>query len=365
MATQKSTKTQPVSRHLLVTALYLSLIVLISGCYASAKEKEKDKSPIAAAAAPQATPVDGTVIKPASLKEELEITGSLAANQQVDIVSELTRKIVRVNVKEGSFVQKGQLLFELDNADLLAQLEKLRQQEKLASLNEERLRDLIAHEAVVQQDYDQAFTNLKVLQAQVAELQVTIGKTRIKAPFSGQAGIVHVYPGAVVSVNTILTNIEDNSIVKLDFQVPEKYAQVINSGSEQKFTVASDTKQYTAKVIARESRLDQNTRTLLVRAVSANPGRVLLPGQSARLHLALHSSANALMVSSQALIPSSQGYSVYTVKNNIVQLSPVEIGQRGAYTVEVLHGLNNGDTVVTSNLLRLMPGAAVQFVTVK
>jgi len=364
MSTQKLTKHQPISRKYLVIALYLSLVVLISGCYASAKENDKEKSP-AAPVAVQATPVDGVIIKPATLKEELEITGSLAANQQVDIVSELTRKIVRVNVREGASVQAGQLLFELDNADLQAQLQKLRQQEKLAALNEERLRDLIAHEAVVQQDYDQAFTNLKVLQAQVAELQVTISKTHIKAPFGGQVGIVHVYPGAVVSVNTILTNIQDNSVVKLDFQVPEKYAHIITAGSEQRFTVSSDTKQYTAKVIARESSLDQNTRTLLVRAVSANPGRSLLPGQSARLHLALHSSADALMVSSQALMPSSQGYSVYTVKNNIVKLSPIEIGQRSPYAVEVLHGLNNGDTVVTSNLLRLIPGASVQFVTLK
>jgi membrane fusion protein, multidrug efflux system len=367
MSTNTFTK-QPIpasKQYLAVTlaaALFFFMMSLLTGCYASAKEKEK--TPVAPVAV-QATPVDGAIIKPASLKEELEITGSLAANQQVDIVSELTRKITRVNVREGAYVQQGQLLFELDNADLQAQLEKLHQQEKLAMLNEERLRDLIAHEAVVQQDYDQAFTNLKVLQAQVAELQVTISKTRIKAPFSGQIGIVHVYPGAVVSVNTILTNLEDNSVVKLDFQVPEKYAQTITTGSEQKFTVASDTKQYSAKVIAREARLDQNTRTLLVRAISANPGRALLPGQSARLHLALHSSADALMVSSQALMPSSQGYNVYTVKNNIVQLSPVEIGQRGPYTVEVLHGLNNGDTVVTSNLLRLMPGAAVQFVTLK
>lgn len=343
----------------LATALFVFMVTL-SGCYASAKEKEKKNPPPAAA---QATPVDATIIKPAALKEELEITGSIAANQQVDIVSELTRKIVRVNVKEGSLVQQGQLLFELDNADLVAQLEKLKQQEKLAILNEERLRDLVSHEAVVQQDYDQAFTNLKVLQAQVAELQVTISKTRIKAPFSGQVGIVRAYTGAVVSVNTILTNLEDYSKVKIDFQVPEKYAQVIVPGSEQKFTVASDSKQYNATVIAREARLDQNTRTLLVRAVSANPGHILLPGQSARLHLALHSSADALMVSSQALIPSSQGYSVYTVKDNRVQLSPVETGQRGPNTVEILHGLQNGDTVVTSNLLRLVPGAAVQFVT--
>ena len=147
--------------------------------------------------------------------------------------------------------------------------------------------------------------------------------------------------------------------------MPEKYAQIITTGSLQKFTVASDTKQYSAKVIAREAGVDQNTRTLLVRAVSLNPGRILLAGQSASLQLSLHSSADALMVSSQALIPSSQGYSVYTVKNNQVQLAPIEIGQRGPYTVEVLHGLNKGDTVVTSNLLRLMPGAAVQFATLK
>lgn len=368
MATPTLTYSQvPASKQylaiLLSAALFFFMLTLLTGCYASAKDN--DKTTAAAPVAVQATPVDGNIIKPASLKEELEITGSIAANQQVDIVSELTRKIVRVNVREGAIVQNGQLLFELDNADLQAQLEKLRQQEKLAVLNEERLRDLIAHEAVVQQDYDQAFTNLKVLQAQIAELLVTIGKTRIRAPFGGQVGIVHVYPGAVVSVNTVLTNIQDNSVVKLDFQVPEKYAHVIAAGSEQKFTVASDTNQYTAKVTAREASLDQNTRTLQVRAVSANPGRLLLPGQSARLHLALHSTADALMVSSQALMPSSKGYNVYTVKNNHVQLSPVEIGQRGPYTVEVLHGLNNGDTVITSNLLRLVPGSAVQFVTLK
>jgi membrane fusion protein (multidrug efflux system) len=361
MSTQSLTK-NPFARPFMAFVPYLFMLAVIAGCYAQGKEKDKSS---AGAPAAQAIPVDGNIVKPAVLKEELEITGSLAANQQVDIVSELTRKIVRVNVKEGAYVQSGQLLFELDNADLFAQLEKLRQQEKLASLNEERLRDLIQHEAVVQQDYDQAFTNLKVLQAQIAELQVTISKTRIKAPFSGQVGIVHVYPGAIVSVNTILANIQDNSIIKLDFQVPEKYAHIITVGSEQPFTVASDAKQYTAKVVARESKLDQDTRTLLVRAISQNPGRVLLPGQSARLQLALHSSNDALMVSSQALIPSSQGYSVYIVKNNQVQLSPVEIGQRGASVVEVLHGVNNGDTVVTSNLLRLTPGAGVQFVTLK
>ena len=346
----------------LFLALSLVMMTFLSGCYARAKDSKDTKTPSAVV---NATPVDGTIIKPAALKEELEITGSLMANQQVDIVSELTRKIIRVNVKEGAVVKAGQILFEMDNADLLAQLDRLRQQEKLALLNEERMRDLIHHEAVVQQDYDQAFTNLKVLQAQIAELKVAISKTLIRAPFGGQIGIVPVYPGAVVSVNTILASLQDNSVVKIDFSIPEKYAQVITEGSEQSFTVASDAKQYKAKVIARESRLDQNTRTLMVRAVSPNPGRTLLPGQSARLHLTLHSSDDALMVSSQALIPSSQGYNVYVIKSNRVQLAPVELGQRGPSSVEVVHGLNKGDTVVTSNLLRLIPGMDVQLITLK
>jgi membrane fusion protein (multidrug efflux system) len=347
---------------ILPVLVYFS-ILFISGCLARADNKTTVTTPIAART--PGVPVDGYIVKPAILKDEIEITGTLAANQEVDIVSELPRKIIRINVKDGATVQAGQLLFEMDNADLLAELGKLQEQEKLARLNEERLRDLIKHEAVVQQDYDQSFTNLKVLQGQIAELQVTLGKTRIKAPFAGQIGIIHVSSGAVVSANTVLTHLQDISQVKLDFHVPEKYAQTITTGSEQKFTVASDSKLYNARIVARESGVDQNTRTLLVRAVTQNPGRVLLAGQSARIHLSLHSSAEALTVFSQALIPSSQGYSVYTVSNNQVRITPISIGQRGAYSVEVLHGLNKGDTVVISNLLRLTPGAEVHFVSLK
>lgn len=350
------------AKRLLTLSLFIiGSSILLAACSSQAKEPNHNAINIV----PQATPVDGNIISPSVLTDILEVTGTLVANQQVDIASELTRKIVSVNVKEGSLVKKGTLLFQLDDADLRAQLEKLQQQEKLAALNEERLRDLIKHEAVVQQDYDQAFTNLKVLQAQILELKVTIDKTRIRAPFDGQIGIIHAYPGAIVSTNTLLTNIQDNSSVKVEFNVPEKYTNIIAPGSLQKFTVASDSKQYTAKVVARESKLDQNTRTLLVRAVADNSGRTLMAGQSARLNLSLHSSNNALLVSSQALMPSSQGYNVYVAREGKAQIVPVEIGQRNPSNVEVLKGLQAGDTVITSNLLRLMPGAAIRFVTVK
>jgi membrane fusion protein, multidrug efflux system len=311
------------------------------------------------------TPVDGVIVQPAEVSEEFEVTGTLVANQQVDIVSELTRKVVRVNVKEGSKVKEGTLLFQLDDADLQAQLERYHQQEKLALLNEERLKDLIANEAIAQQDYDQAATNLKVLQAQIRELQVTIDKTKIRAPFDGQIGIINVHPGTIVSVNTILTDIEDNSLIKVDFTVPEKYTNVISPGSVHSFTIASDDKQYQTKVIARAASLSANTRTLLVRAQTPNADGRLLPGQSARLNLSLSTSNDALAVTSNALIPSSQGYTVYVSRKNVVQAVPVQIGQRNENSVVITDGLQKGDTVITSNLLRLIPGSAVQFVTLK
>lgn len=341
---------------------FVFVSAIIAGCTSQAAE---NKAAAPSKSIPVGTPVDAVVIQPGVVKESLEVTGTLVANQHVDLVSELTRKVVRVNVKEGSFVKQGALLFQLDDADLQAQLERFRQQQKLAQLNEKRLKDLIDHDAVIQQDYDEALTNLKVLDAQIQELEVTIAKTRIVAPFDGQVGIINIHTGAVVSVNTLLTSIEDNSVVKVEFSVPEKYSRIIVEGSEQTFTITSDDKEHTARVAARESSLDEATRTLRVRAIAANPGHVLLPGQSARVKLALNTSGAALTVSSQALMPSSQGYNLYVARKNTVTMVPVQIGQRSAASVEILSGLHQGDTVITSNLLRLVPGVPVHFVSLK
>ncbi len=348
------------------SGLYAMLLAAASTLLLQAcASKANDKEAAVAAAAPAGIPADGHIVKPSSFSDELEITGSLVANQEVSIVSELPRKVVQVHVKEGNVVGAGALLFQLDDADLQAQLERLRQQEKLAALNEARLKDLIEHDAAVQQDYDQAITNLKVLEAEIRALQVTIAKTRIRAPFDGRIGIIRAYPGALVSPNTELTNIVDDSRIKVEFQVPEKYAHLIRLNEQQAFSVASDTALYHATVIAKESQMDAQTRTLLIRAITPNAQRTLVPGQSARLTLALRTADNALKIPSQALMPSAKGYAVYLAKNKAVQFTEVQIGQRGAYDVQILKGLAAGDTVITSNLLRLTPGAVVELVTVK
>jgi len=348
-------------RHILVpslSALVLGAVVL--GCSVQANEK-----PLERPATSNLIPVDATIIESKQIQEQLQVVGTILAKQEVNIVSELTRRVVKVNVREGSQVKKGTLLFQLDQADLLAQLERLQQQEKLALLNEQRLKDLIDHDAIAQQDYDEVSTTLKVLQAQIRELMVTIDKTRITAPFDGQLGMINTHVGAVVSTNTILTDIQDHSEVKIEFTVPEKYTNNVWMGTKQSFTTPASEEIFTGTVIARAARLSTDTRTLLVRALTPNPEGKLVPGQSAKMNLSLHSPSHTLSVTSRALVPSTGGYSVFILRNGKAHAVPIEIGHRTAAAVEVTDGLALGDTVITSNLLRLSPGAPIQLVSIK
>ncbi|WP_207515304.1 efflux RND transporter periplasmic adaptor subunit [Longitalea luteola] len=338
-------------------------VILLDACTSRANQTESAAA-TAIAAAP-GIPADVYVVAPGEVKQLIEIAGTLAANQEVSISSELTKKVVSVPVKEGHFVNKGALLFQLDDADLQAQLERLRQQEKLAALNEARMKDLLAHDAASQQDYDQAATNLAVLKAEIRQLQTTIDKTRIRAPFAGRIGIIRTYPGALVSPNTPLTTIVDDARVKVEFSLPEKYANLVKPGSLQQFTVEGDSTRYNATVISKESFVDATTRTLLLRAIAMNPQNKLVPGQSAHLTIALRTAEDALQIPSQSLMPSSQGYSVYLLKNGKAQAAPVVVGQRDAESVQVTKGVQPGDTVIISNQLRLTAGAAVRVVNLK
>ncbi|TLV00699.1 efflux RND transporter periplasmic adaptor subunit [Dyadobacter luticola] len=350
----------------IVSGLIITGVILLTVFFKGYTSKEGVPQKAKPAPAPVVTgvPVDVQVLHSESLNDEMTVSGTLLAYQDVNITSELNRKVVAVYAKEGKSVAAGTLLFKLDDADLIAELEQLKQQEKLVILNEKRFKELIDNEAAKQQDYDEAFTNLKVIQAKIEQLKVTIAKTSIRAPFSGNLGIVNVHTGAYVTPGAPLALLTDNSRLKIDFAVPEKHANTLKTGDEVQYRVESDEKLYKATIVAHEAGLDQSTRTLLMRAVTNNASRELLPGQSARLTLRLGNTGNALMVPNQALIPSSKGYSVFVVNNRKATFKPIEVGQRNAFTVHVTKGLAPGDTIVTSNMLRLAPGADVQLVSV-
>ncbi|WP_052732952.1 efflux RND transporter periplasmic adaptor subunit [Hymenobacter terrenus] len=350
------------SRVLLFSALGLLILPLGFGLpkLLSAKKTE----PAAAGAAPAgpapAVLVDHYVVRATAVSDELQATGTIQANQEVQLVSEVARKVTGVYAPEGTTVARGTLLFKLDDADLQARRRKLKLQEKLALLDDRRMRGLLQTESVTQQEYDQVSTNLQVLQADLQLVDVELAKTQIRAPFAGKIGLNHVDVGAYVTPSTVLTSLEDVSQVEVAFTVPERYAAEVRPGQTIRFTTDNGTAPQTGRIIATEPRTEVSTRSLLVKAIAPNAKRQLVPGMSAKISFALHAATATLVVPTQALIPTAKGYSLYAIKGGKADYRDVTIGTRSSGVVQVLSGLSAVDTVITTNLLRLGPGVPVQ-----
>jgi membrane fusion protein, multidrug efflux system len=339
--------------------LAVSSLVILPGFLSSKNTEPQKKTAAPPAQAVNRTAVDAYIVKGSSIDETIQAVGTVAAKQSVDIVSELARKVTKIYVKEGSDVQAGALLFKLDDADLLARKNKLKQQEKLALLDENRFRELLATESVTQQEYDQISTNLKVLQADIQVVDVEIAKTELRAPFSGKIGLTRVDVGAFVTPNTILTTLQDVSQIEVNFTVPEKYASEVKAGQQIQFTTENATQTFTGKIIATEPKTEVATRSLNVLAVSENKEGRLFPGVSTRIDIGLKQIQNGITIPTQALIPTPKGYSLFAVKNGQAEIREVKTGKRTKGNVQILEGVTIGDTIVTTNILRLGPGVPV------
>lgn len=284
--------------------------------------------------------------------------GTLRANESVVLVSELARRLEKILVKEGSEVAKGDLLFKLDDSDLQATMGEIEERLKLAVVNKDRVAELLPQKAISRQEYDASTSGLAVLEAERATQAVAISKTEIRAPFAGRVGVREVSEGAYVSPSTPLITLQDVSHIKVDFPLPERYANDVHGGQPFTFTVAGNGEVFEGKVTVVEPAIDAATRSLRVRGVCDSP-KGLLPGGFAEVTLTLDGEARGFLVPSQAIVPSQRGSGVYVVKEGKAALVAVQTGLRTEDKVQVLSGLAEGDLVATTNLLRMRPGLEV------
>lgn len=304
---------------------------------------------------------DGFIIKSQTLDNDIKAVGTIRANEEVELRSEVSRKVTSIYFKEASFVRQGQILFKLDATDLLAKLKKLRLQEDLDSMKLRREGDLLEKGLVPQQDFDIMRNDLDQVRADISITSVDISRTLIRAPFSGIVGLRNISKGAYVTPATVLATMQDVSKIKVDFSIPEKYTTIFEKGSRLTFIVDGITDEFEAEIYAYEPKVDGDTRTLVLRAICDNPKNKLLPGTFANVTLKLSQSKNAMIIPTQAIVPKLKGQSVYVVKNGIVKFIDVELGTRTDANVQVISpDLQEGDTVVTSNILRLKPDAKVK-----
>lgn len=332
-------------------------ILIISGCGTGKKDETKNSQ----SGGPKGPmPVSGIVLIPEKLDNTVRTTGSILAYDDVELHAEAAGRIIKINFNEGSHVSKGDLLLKINDEDLQAQLRKNELQKKLIQQQLDRQKQLLKIQATSQEEYDIVANQLGSLNADKDVITASIRKTEIRAPFDGVIGLRYVSEGSYVSQSTRIASLQNISPVKIDFSVPEKYAEQVHKGDTINFSSAQSNEKYKGTVYAIEPRIDASTRTLQIRALCDNKTGKILPGSFASIDLRLNENKEALLVPTQAVIPVLKGQTIYVSKDGVAQSIPVKIGIRTADKIQITEGLAAGDTVLVSGIMSLKPNTPVK-----
>jgi membrane fusion protein (multidrug efflux system) len=315
-----------------------------------------DQGPAGVAAAPGrgALPVHGMIIGQQQLAHMREnMVANILPDEVVDLAFETSGKITGIFFSEDSSVRKGELLAKINDAPLQAQLKKLEAQVKLSEDRLYRQRELLDRDAVSREAYEQAQTELAMLQADIDLVKANIAQTELRAPFDGVIGFRNVSEGAWASPTTAVARLVKIAPLKLSFSVPERYMNAVRQGAKVRFTVEGFLDPFEAEIYAVSAEIEQSTQMLDVKALYPNSRALLMPGRSANVAITLYEQPNAIVIPSEAVIKEMGIDKVYLYKGGVASPVNIEAGQRTDAAVEVLTGLMPGDTLITTGTLQL------------
>lgn len=309
--------------------------------------------------------VEAYVVAPQSVQDKIRTTGTIMANEEVELRSEVSGKVTRIFLEEGRPVKKGQLLIKINDSELQAQLKRAEYRYELASDRERRQRQLLEKGGISQEDYDATLNEVNVLKSEMQLIKAQVDKTEIRAPFDGIVGLKYISEGSYISPSTQIATLQNINPVKIDFSVPERYANAVSADDIIRFTVQGSDRSFEGRIYAIEPKIDTQTRTVQLRALSENRDGLLVPGAFADLELVLKDIPDALMVPSIAVVPELQGQKVYVYEGGKVDVKRVQTGIRTDDAIQILAGLNPQDTVLTTGLLQVRPGMPVQLSSIE
>jgi membrane fusion protein (multidrug efflux system) len=347
------------ARVVAVGVLLLALVAILAPRIFSSADAPETAGATTARTPPNRVAVTVHTVGPQALAERLSTTGSLRANEQIELTTEIAGKVAAIHFREGSRVSAGDALLELDASELTAQRERASHRVELARRREERQRELLADGLLSAQEYDFVRTELDVLEAELALVEAQLRKTTLRAPFEGVIGLRFVSPGAYLTPQTPVASLQDLDPIKVEFSVPERYAARIALGDPVELSVAGVEGTFAAQIYAVEPRVDPATRSLVVRARRANPDGRLRPGAFADVGVVIHEVPNALVVPSVAVVPELGGKKVFVIEDGIARSRPVQTGIRTDTLVEVTSGLAAGEQVVVGGVERVRSGDEV------
>jgi membrane fusion protein (multidrug efflux system) len=308
----------------------------------------------------QPVSVDVIVASETDIREELEANGTVLSAEMVELHVESGGRLTVLDMKDGAFVKKGTLLAKVNDADLQARLRHEQIQLDLARKNKDRFEKMLAVNGVNQADYDKAVADVAAFEAAADMTRAQIEKTEVRAPFDGTLGLRMVSPGAYVTPQTDLGTIVENGPLRIDFTVPEDFADRLKTGRPVEVIAASgDT--IPATLTAVEPQINTTTRNLKARA-TVNSGR-LTPG--AFVKVSLQRTQRGIAMPAQCIIPDAVASRVIVVREGKGRFVAVKTGIRTEESVEITDGLASGDTVVVTGVLFVRPNADVKVRSVK
>jgi membrane fusion protein (multidrug efflux system) len=342
-------------------------VLILSLTLISCKEK-KAKTPAGSSAAPRGNTIieaQGFIVKERSLSEGIEVPGSLLPFEETVIRSEISGRLVQLNIPEGSSVKKGFLLAKLFDGDLQAQLRKLQVQLEISAKTAERQKELLSINGISQQEYDLSELGVNNLKADIELIRVSIMKTEIRAPYDGRIGLKNISLGAYITPADIITSIRQVKELKLEFTIPEKYSDNMSKGQIVNFTVSGAPGKFSSTVIATESSIEAATRTLRVRALVKGNNPNLVPGNFARISLQMGKNERALIIPTQSILPQARNKNAILFNGGTAKFVPVVTGIRDSSYVQIIEGLKAGDTVITTGLLAIRPNSKIKLTKVQ
>lgn len=308
---------------------------------------------------PPPAAVTGYVTTYLPLDNQVYATGSLIANEVINLSPEVAGKLTYLNIPEGQIIQKGQLIARVNDADLQAQLKKLEVQLSISKSKEDRAKKLLDINGLSVEEFEDALNSHNILKAEIEYTKTLIAKTELRAPFTGKLGFKLISDGSFVNTSSVISTLQQINPVKVEFSIPERYVPLVKSGNTISFQIDGYKQSFTAQVYAIEPNIDVASRSVVMRAKAENASGLLKPGAFARINLSLGVDEKAIMIPTQAIIPILKGQQVYIVENGAAVAKPVTLGFRGDAKVQITEGLNVGDTVLTTGLMSLKPGGKV------
>jgi membrane fusion protein (multidrug efflux system) len=343
------------------------IVLIILGLLIASKflffSKKDEKS--AANKAKNVIPITANyyVVKSVEFSNDVFATGKIGAFNEIDILPEVSGKVTELYFKEGETVNKGSLLIKLNDADLQAQLLKIRAQLKLSDQKLQRLKKLLAINGVSQEEYDMQDNELAGFKADEAFTLAQIAKTNIAAPFTGVIGLTAISEGSYISPTTPIASLVQLKPLYIEFSVPEKYSDLLKKGVAVNFSNdnVQGSKTYSATVCAIEPRVDEITKTIKAKAVYTG-NQSFYPGSFVKVFVNLGETQNALMVPTQCIVPTLKGQKVFVSRNGMAAEVPVKIGVRTDKKIQITEGLDVGDTVITTGLLSVKKDSKLKLI---